>query len=131
MLVDYFVNASAKKFGKTITSVSATTMRNLQLHSWPGNIRELANVIERAVINSSGSILKGVGLFEQQEGEQTTSSPTTLEEIEREHIVRTLERTGWRIEGPNGAAKLLDINASTLRTKMTKLQIRRPRASAV
>lgn len=131
LLVDYFVNTSAKKFGKTITSVSATTMRNLQLHSWPGNIRELANVIERAVINSSGSILKGVGLFEQQEGEQTTSSPTTLEEIEREHIVRTLERTGWRIEGPNGAAKLLDINASTLRTKMTKLQIRRPRASAV
>jgi formate hydrogenlyase transcriptional activator len=131
LLVDYFVNTSAKKFGKTITSVSATTMRNLQLHSWPGNIRELANVIERAVINSSGSILKGVGLFEQQEGEQTTSSPTTLEEIEREHIVRTLERTGWRIEGPNGAAKLLDINASTLRAKMTKLQIRRPRASAV
>lgn len=131
LLVDYFVNTSAKKFGKTITSVSATTMRNLQLHSWPGNIRELANVIERAVINSSGSILKGVGLLEQQEGEQTTSSPTTLEEIEREHIVRTLERTGWRIEGPNGAAKLLDINASTLRTKMTKLQIRRPRASAV
>ncbi|HET6646478.1 MAG TPA: sigma 54-interacting transcriptional regulator [Pyrinomonadaceae bacterium] len=131
LLVDYFVNTSAKKFGKAITSVSATTMRNLQLHSWPGNIRELANVIERAVINSSGSILKGVGLFEQQEGEQTTSSPTTLEEIEREHIVRTLERTGWRIEGPNGAAKLLDINASTLRTKMTKLQIRRPRASAV
>jgi len=131
LLVDYFVNTSAKKFGKTITSVSATTMRNLQLHSWPGNIRELANVIERAVINSSGSILKGVGLFEQQEGEQTTSSPTTLEEIEREHIVRTLERTGWRIEGPNGAAKLLDINASTLRAKMTKLQIRRPQASAV
>ena len=131
LLVDYFVNTSAKKFGKTITSVSATTMRNLQLHSWPGNIRELANVIERAVINSSGSILKGVGLFEQQEGEQTTSSPTTLEEIEREHILRTLERTGWRIEGPNGAAKLLDINASTLRTKMTKLQIRRSRAGVV
>ena len=128
LLVDYFVNTSAKKFGKTITSVSATTMRNLQLHSWPGNIRELANVIERAVINSSGSILKGVGLFEQQDGEQTTSSPITLEEIEREHILRTLERTGWRIEGPNGAAKLLDINASTLRTRMTKLQIRRLRA---
>jgi chemotaxis protein methyltransferase CheR len=130
MLVDHFVSISSKKFGKTITSVSASTMRNLQEHSWPGNVRELANVIERAVINSSGSVLKGVDHFEQPEEERPPST-LTLEGVEREHIVRALESTGWRIEGPNGAAKILGLNPSTLRTRMAKLQIQRRRATVV
>lgn len=129
VLVDHFVNSLAKRFGKTITSVSASTMRHLQGHSWPGNVRELANVIERAVIHTRGSVLHLADSFEQTR-EDVTSSAMTLEEMERDYILRTLENTGWRIEGPHGAAKILGLNPSTLRTRMAKLQIQRHRTSA-
>ena len=125
LLVEHFVNVYAKKFGKNISSVSPRTMDDLQSHSWPGNIRELANVIERAVIHTHGSVLQVVDHFKPV----IDSAPTeTLEEVEREYIVRTLENTGWRIEGSHGAAKILGLNPSTLRTRMLKLGIQRRRA---
>ena len=100
----------------------------MQSHSWPGNVRELANVIERAVINTKGSVLQVVDHFEQQAPHET--EPTqTLEEVERVYITRTLENTGWRIEGPYGAAKILGLNPSTLRTRMLKLGIQRRHAT--
>jgi len=127
LLVEHFANMYAKKFGKNIASVSPRTMEELQEHSWPGNIRELANVIERAVIHTHGSVLQVVDHFKPVAVE---SVPTeTLEEVEREYIIRTLENTGWRIEGPQGAAKILGLNPSTLRTRMIKLGIQRRRAS--
>jgi transcriptional regulator with GAF, ATPase, and Fis domain len=127
LLVEHFANMYAKKFGKNIASVSPRTMEDLQAHSWPGNIRELANVIERAVIHTHGSVLQIVDHFKPAAVE---SVPTeTLEEVEREYIMRTLENTGWRIEGPHGAAKILGLNPSTLRTKMIKLGIQRRRAT--
>ena len=103
-------------------------MQSLQVHAWPGNVRELANVIERAVIHTPGSVLQIVDRFEQAAPD--TLPPTqTLEEVERDYIIRTLENTGWRIEGPFGAAKILGLNPSTLRTRMAKLGIQRRRAT--
>jgi formate hydrogenlyase transcriptional activator len=124
LLVEHFVNGYAKKFGKTITSVSPKSLQRLQAHSWPGNVRELANVIERAVIHAKGSVLQLVDHFEIAV-EAEPFSTKTLGEIEREYIMETLEHTGWRIEGPSGAANILGLNPSTLRTRMLKLGIHR------
>src|SRR4030095_8024432 len=112
LLVEHFVRGYAKKFGKTITSVSPRTLQTFQGHSWPGNVRELANVIERAVIHAKGSVLHSVDRFEQIVDESPFAAKT-LEEVEREYITRTLENTGWRIEGPYGAANILGLNPST------------------
>src|SRR6185369_15442438 len=103
LLVEHFANKYAKKFGKAITSISPRAIQNLQAHSWPGNIRELANVIERAVIHAKGSVLQVVDRFEQAP-EEASVSIKTLEEVEREHIIRAMENAGWRIEGQYGAA---------------------------
>jgi formate hydrogenlyase transcriptional activator len=125
VLVEHFVKMSAKKFGKTITSVAAGTMQTLQTHSWPGNVRELANVIERSVIHSQGNILRMVDRFEQTLDEEPTLTVKRLEDFEREHIVRVLQHTSWRIEGPSGAAHFLGLKPSTLRARMVKLNIQR------
>ena len=124
LLVEHFVNAYAKRFGKTITSVSPRALQTFQNHSWPGNVRELANAIERAVIHAKGNVLHSTDRFEEA-SEEPPFSAKTLEEVEREYIVRTLENTGWRIEGPHGAANILGLNPSTLRTRMVKLGIQR------
>jgi formate hydrogenlyase transcriptional activator len=124
LLVEHFVNGYAKKFGKTITSVAPKSLQKLQVHSWPGNVRELANAIERAVIHAKGSVLQLVDRFELTNDDQAFTVKT-LGEVEREHIIETLEHTGWRIEGPNGAANILGLNPSTLRTRMLKLGIHR------
>jgi PAS domain S-box-containing protein len=129
LLVEHFVRKAARKFGKTITSVSPRSMHGLQSYGWPGNVRELANVIERGVIHTKGSVLQLVDNFEQVREEAPT--PKSLEEMEREHIIRTLDDSGWRIEGPYGAAKVLGLNPSTLRARLAKLGIQRPRATSV
>jgi PAS domain S-box-containing protein len=126
LLVEHFVNAYAKKFAKTITSVSPRALQTFQNHSWPGNVRELANAIERAVIHAKGSVLHSIDRFEETT-EEPRFSAKTLEEVEREYIIHTLQNTGWRIEGPHGAANILGLNPSTLRTRMIKLGIQRAR----
>jgi PAS domain S-box-containing protein len=128
LLVEHFVSRSAKRLGKTITSISGRAMQSLEQHSWPGNVRELANVIERAVIGAQGPVLDVVEHFELVKADSTPTM--SLHEMEREYITRTLESTGWRVEGPYGAAKILGLNASTLRARMHKLGIQRhgPRA---
>ena len=128
MLVEHFVTTYAKKFGKTISSVSSRTLNSLEAHSWPGNIRELANVIERAIIHSQGTVLQVVDRFESVASEVPQQ---TLEEVERDYIIRTLKNTGWRIEGKYGAAGILGLNPSTLRTRMLKLGIQRRTSSLV
>ena len=124
LLIEHFVEKSAKKFNKTIKSVPTKTMQRLKAHSWPGNIRELANIIERAVIHSQGNVLQLADRFDEPLN-GVAESPVSLEKVERDYIVRTLENTGWRIEGPHGAARVLGLNPSTLRTRMAKLQIQR------
>jgi chemotaxis protein methyltransferase CheR len=89
-------------------------------------VRELANVIERAVINTQGAALRMVELFEASQSEEPSMPRKTLDEMEREYIVGILGGTDWRIEGPNGAAQVLGLNPSTLRTRMAKMGIQKP-----
>ncbi|PWT83455.1 MAG: Fis family transcriptional regulator, partial [Acidobacteria bacterium] len=126
ILIDHFARRFARKFGKLITAVSPDSMTSLCRYSWPGNVRELANVIERAVINSRGSVLRVRDDFATQDAEILSTTLKTLEEMERDYIVRVLEEVYWRIEGPRGAARVLGINPSTLRTRMVKLRIQKP-----
>jgi transcriptional regulator with GAF, ATPase, and Fis domain len=123
-LIEHFVNALSKKVGKNINAISAATSQKLQSYSWPGNVRELANVIERAVINAQGPVLHIADQFEAAPEELSTST-RTLEEVEKEYIIRILNESSWKIEGPNGAAKRLGLNPSTLRTRMVKLGIQK------
>jgi len=123
-LVQHFTRKFADKIGKNIRSISPATLEALNEHSWPGNIRELANVIERAVINCEGSVLRLADQLEKRDGHDSNAN-LTLEEIERQHIIRILEHSGWIIEGEKGAARLLGLKPSTLRTRMAKLGIQR------
>jgi len=120
LLVWTFVNEFAEKMDKKIQTVPKRTMEALQRHHWQGNVRELRNVIEHAVIISTSDILK-VKLPQDPRG--VTSRILTLEDAERQHITKVLERTNWRIKGPHGAAELLSLKPSTLYTKMNKLGI--------
>jgi len=123
-LVEHFVSVLSKKVGKNITAISSTTSKKLQSYSWPGNVRELANVIERAVISAPGPVLHIADQFEPVPEESSTST-RTLEEVEKEYIIRILDEASWKVEGPNGAAKRLGLNPSTLRTRMVKLGIQK------
>ena len=126
LLTDHFVKIFNHKLGKNITRISATTIKQLQKYSWPGNIRELENVIERAVIISNGSSLTVEPLLKPDFEENEELLP--LSEYERRYIIKVLEKTYWRVEGPDGAAKILDMNPETLRSRMRKLGIKRPGA---
>ena len=131
VLVEHLAGRFAKKMGKTITSVSPKTMKKLSEYSWPGNVRELANVIERATIYTSGEILQLGEEFEVRAINLADGSDQSLEGIEREHITRVLVATTWRIEGARGAASVLGLNPSTLRTRMKRLGIQRPATASI
>jgi len=125
LLVHSFIERYARKLGKQITSIHKETMKILQDYSWPGNVRELESVIEKAAILSTGPVLT---LTDKLEIASSPSSSTvkTLEDTERNQIVKILSETRWRIEGKNGAAETLGLHPSTLRARMHKLGIRRP-----
>jgi formate hydrogenlyase transcriptional activator len=120
LLVWAFIEDFSSRMGKKITQVPRKTMETLQRHSWPGNIRELRNVIEHATIITRGNTLQ-VPMLGQ--ATSSASAPRLMADVEREHILRTLERTGWQIKGPTGAAAALGLNPSTLRSRMEKLGI--------
>lgn len=123
-LVDFYVKKISRKLGKTIEVIPTNVMNTLQCYQWPGNIRELENVIERAVLNSFGTKLC---LAENLENLQTILTVSkTLKDVEREHILLVLEQTNWKVSGEKGAAKILGLNRSTLRAKMKKLNIYKP-----
>ncbi|MBT8401646.1 MAG: sigma 54-interacting transcriptional regulator [Rhodothermia bacterium] len=126
MLVQHFVQKYCRKLGKSVTRVPRTVMDALHVYDWPGNVRELENVIERAVILSSGDALSIEDSLGRRKSGKTATAPTSLEDVERQHIIKTLEETHWRVEGARGAAKRLDINPSTLRSRMRRLGIEKP-----
>jgi transcriptional regulator with GAF, ATPase, and Fis domain len=95
----------------------------LQRYPWPGNIRELEHVIERAVILSEGSELEPIDWLSKPGGKVGSGKTLTLEEMERQHIVDVLEQTNWRVSGEKGAAKILGLNPTTLEARMKKLGI--------
>jgi formate hydrogenlyase transcriptional activator len=120
VLVWAFLDEFSMRMGKRITQVPRATMEALQRQPWPGNVRELRNVIEHGAIITTGSSLRLPAL----EGAASKAlSPKSLAEAEREHILRVLESTGWRIKGTSGAAEALAVNPSTLRSRMKKLGI--------
>jgi formate hydrogenlyase transcriptional activator len=125
LLVQHFVQRFASKVGKTIDIISSDTMEALRRHAWPGNIRELENVIERAVILSPGSVLRisNQDLSTRIVSGGNVERSQTLEEVERNHILATLKETRWILSGPSGAAARLGLNRSTLYFRMKKLGI--------
>ena len=125
LLVDFFVDKISRRLGKSIESIPVSVMNALLDYQWPGNVRELENVLERAVINSSGPKLRLVDELQKPHKDLTTAKKT-LNEVERDYIVRVLEQTNWKVSGPNGAAEILGLDRSTLRARMRKLDIRQP-----
>jgi formate hydrogenlyase transcriptional activator len=127
LLARFFLTKYAKKFGRQFVDIYPAGLEHLKQYPWPGNVRELQNVIERAVILSQGSLLEIPALqFSQGKMALSSAKLQTLETLEREHILRTLETTAWVISGPKGAAAILGMNPNTLRSRMLKLGITRP-----
>jgi chemotaxis protein methyltransferase CheR len=125
LLVGFYVKKIEKRLGKSIEIISGGVMHALQDYHWPGNIRELENVLERAVINSSGSKLRLVDELKKPV-KSLSSGPRTLEAVEREHMIQVLEQTNWKVSGKDSAAEILDLDRSTLRARMRKLNIQKP-----
>jgi chemotaxis protein methyltransferase CheR len=123
LLMDFFVDKITKRLGKSIETIPMSVMNAFQDYQRPGNIRELENVRERAVINSSGPKLHLVDELKKPSKNLATAKKT-LNEVERDQIVRVLEQTNWKVSGPNGAAEILGLNRSTLRARMRMLNIK-------
>jgi formate hydrogenlyase transcriptional activator len=125
LLVQHFVQQATQRMRKKIDTVPSETMEALIHYRWPGNIRELENVIERAVILNSGSVLRlsSRDLKSRITPGQKTDRHQTLEEVERNHILKTLKETSWVLSGPSGAAARLGLNRSTLYFRLKKLGI--------
>lgn len=129
LLVKHFIKKYESKMGKKITEVELGLMGTLSAYDWPGNIRELENLIERALIVTSGNILEQgdwVPLLKNstanKEGKEV---PKKLYELEKEHIIEILRSTNWKVSGEKGAAKILGLNPTTLEARMKKLGITR------
>jgi len=126
MLVQFYIDKESKKHGKHFQNISKSDIHHLQEYSWPGNIRELKNVIERAVISSENNTLKiGVPGKGGEDPKIQTNNTSSLELIEKEHILKVLTDSNWRINGEHGAADILAMHPSTLRSRMKKLNISR------
>jgi DNA-binding NtrC family response regulator len=120
LLVWAFVREFQKRMGKEIETISKKTMEALQAYAWPGNIRELKNVIEHSMILSSHSkLIVTLPQFESSRKKETQQ----LEDIERMHITSVLKSTGWQVGGKGGASEILGLKRSTLYSKMKKLGI--------
>ncbi len=143
-LAQYFVEIAKTEFDKQIGSFTEEQLNMLQDYDWPGNIRELKNVIERAVILSDGHLRIDLALPQQalkqistdfngisHSNKQTIIPDIILKQIERNNIINALERTAWRVSGENGAAKLLGMNSSTLSSRIKSLNISKPEKNSL
>lgn len=127
LLVKHFCQKHETKVGKRINNIPSKVMDALMQYNWPGNIRELENIIERALILSKNETLEYGDWLPVEKtvatGKTTTNAHQRLEEVEREHIIGVLKKTKWKVSGENGAAKILGLNATTLEARMKKLGI--------
>jgi formate hydrogenlyase transcriptional activator len=152
-LVQHFVEVFSRRMGKRIDQIPQTTMNAFSTYDWPGNVRELQNLVERAMIRSDngvlpnplstsqasgGSVFKlGADLLPIEKSDRRIEpgavpepeSTDSLEDIQRLHILRVLERTGWVISGPKGAGAILNVHPNTLRSLMDRLGIRHPESA--
>ena len=122
-LVNHFISKHSLKAGKKFTTINPRIMEELTEYNWPGNIRELENIIERAVIVSSSGKLTLENSLKNTKNNQNNNGAKTLEELEKLHITKILETTDWRVSGERGAAKILGLKPTTLEYRMRKLGI--------
>jgi transcriptional regulator with GAF, ATPase, and Fis domain len=125
LLVEHFVKKFSRKMGKEIKTIPKEAMNAFQSYAWPGNVRELEHVIERAVITTQGPVLHLAEKISNGKAHAHNIDSLSISDVEREHILKVMSKTGWRIEGNKGAAALLGMNPSTLRSRMQKLGISR------
>ncbi len=130
LLVPFFAKRFCKQLGKPLPKISKGALNILKGHSWPGNIRELRHAVERALINWQDGrlqfdVLETVYDQTKTSGKDQDIPLKPMVEIERDHISRVLANTGWKVDGLGGAAEILQLNPSTLRSRMKKLGIRR------
>ena len=125
LLAHFFLENYSRRTGKHIAAIPEKTMQLLRTHNWPGNVRELKGIIERMVITHFDTPLElsGKAAYGIEQIKTASAGEFTLAAIEKKHISQVLLKTGWRIEGPKGAAKLLGMHPSTLRYRMKKLGI--------
>lgn len=131
LLVKHFINKYEGKMGKQISSIPAKVIDALMLYDWPGNIRELENLVERALILCRGNTLE-YGDWIPAAKTATTNGKAALhklDDVEREHIIAVLEKTNWKVSGEKGAAKILGLNPTTLEARMKKMGIERNKQS--
>jgi transcriptional regulator with GAF, ATPase, and Fis domain len=126
MLAWSFVKDFSQSMGKPIERIADESMAAMQAYAWPGNIRELRNVIERAMILERTSTLHVTLARAQQRSPPAGARDGTLEQVERAHMMQVLERCGWRIRGAGGAAAQLGVKPTTLESRMKKLGLTRP-----
>jgi formate hydrogenlyase transcriptional activator len=131
LLVRHFVNKYAGRMQKRIDEIAVETMDALSAHSWPGNIRELQNFIERSVILTTGKTLRPRLEGLRQAAEHGAPEAITLEEAQRDHIRKTLKQTNGVVAGPHGAAARLGMRRSTLYFHMQRLGISRSRQNSL
>lgn len=122
-LIWWFTGMYAKKTGKQIETIPRQAMAAYQRYDWPGNVRELMNAVERSVIVTRGRVLDA---YIPEDTSLAEGEEAVLSEVERSHILKVLQKTGWRVRGQGGAAQLLGIKPTTLESRMQKLGIRRP-----
>ena len=131
LLAAHFINRFAKKLGKPLERVSKESLDRMMRYDWPGNVRELLNVIERAAILARTPVVHIEDSLDLRlKADAGDSGLSTLEDVEREHILRVLEEANWIIDGPRGAAIILGLNSNTLRSRMQKLGIRKQTQAA-
>ncbi|HVU94484.1 MAG TPA: sigma-54 dependent transcriptional regulator [Puia sp.] len=124
-LANHFLKVFAARHGKHVGEYSPEVVKQLLEYSWPGNVRELENLIERTVVVCKGTVIDSIVLPKAPKTKNDTGIPKTMEENERDHILSVLEQCNWKLHGTGGAAELLDINESTLRSRMKKLGIQK------
>jgi len=124
-LANHFVNVYARMENKKVTGLADHVMQDMLNYAWPGNIRELENLMARSVLLANGSVIDALQLPNQRKATKTglPGQIKSITENERDHILSALEKCNWKIQGPGGAAELLELNASTLSSRMKKLGI--------